>query len=245
MAAQELLVFGGLKFDQTASDEEGIHEIDARPVDIWSDAACLTLLREGELLATMDFEESKRARKRATNYCLRGESIYFKDLCVPKPEERTPLVIQIHEDLGHSGEERTLAEVCRRYFWHNRTKDVKAVVRICQKCQMVRRTGNVRSEDEELKSIPICDLFHRVAMDTTGPLPESKSGNKYILVAIDHYSKWCEAKAVVNHEAKTAARFLEDDIIYRYGVPMFILTDNGGEWVAEFDVMCKDYGIQD
>jgi hypothetical protein len=109
---------------------------------------------------------------------------------------------------------------------------------------MVRRTGNVRSEDEELKSIPICDLFHRVAMDTTGPLPESKSGNKYILVAIDHYSKWCEAKAVVNHEAKTAARFLEDDIIYRYGVPMFILTDNGGEWVAEFDVMCKDYGIQ-
>jgi hypothetical protein len=108
---------------------------------------------------------------------------------------------------------------------------------------MVRRVGSIRSEDEELKSIPVCDLFHRVAMDIAGPLPETKLGNKYILVAINHYSKWCEAKAVVDHGAKTAARCLEDDIIYRYGVPKFVLTDNGGEWVAKFDVMCKDYDI--
>ncbi len=108
----------------------------------------------------------------------------------------------------------------------------------------MRSTGSIRSKDEELKSIPICDLFHRVAMDIARPLPETKSGNKYILVAIDHYSKWCEAKAVADHGAKTVARFLEDDIICRYGVPKFVLTNNGGEWAAEFDVMCKDYGIQ-
>ncbi len=35
---------------------------------------------------------------------------------------------------------------------------------------------------------------------------------------------------------------MEDDIICRCAVPKFVLT-NGGEWVAEFDVMCKDYGI--
>jgi hypothetical protein len=109
---------------------------------------------------------------------------------------------------------------------------------------MVRRVGSIRSEDEELKSIPVNDLFHRVAMDITGPLPKTNLGNKYILVAIDHYSKWCEAKAVADHGAKTAARFLEDDIICRYGVPKFVLTDNGGEWVVEFEVMCKDYSIQ-
>jgi hypothetical protein len=153
------------------------------------------------------------------------------------------LVVQMHEDLGHSGEERILAEVCRKYFWHNRTQDVKAVVRVCQHCQMVKRMGSIRSEDEELKSIAVCDLFYRVAMDTAGPLPETKSGNKYILVAIDHYSKWCEARAVADHGAKTAAKFLEDDLICRYGVPKFVLTDNGGEWAAEFDAMCKDYGI--
>jgi hypothetical protein len=150
----------------------------------------------------------------------------------------------MHEDLGHFGEQRTLAEVQRRYFWHNRTEEVKAVVRGCQQCQLVRSSGSIRSGDEQLKSIPICDLFHRVALDTAGPLPETKLGNKYILVAIDHYSKWCEAKAVADHGAKTVARSLEDEIICRYGVPKFMLTDNGGEWAAKFDVMCRDYAIR-
>jgi hypothetical protein len=136
------------------------------------------------------------------------------------------------------------AEIFRRYFWHSRTKDVRSVIKTCQQYQLVGSEGNIRSRDEQLKSIPICDLFHRVALDTTGPLPETKSRNKYILVAIDHYSKWCEVKAVANHGAKTAAGFLEDDIICRYGVPKFVLTDNGGEWATEFDLMCKDYGIQ-
>jgi len=102
----------------------------------------------------------------------------------------------------------------------------------------------MRSGDEHLKSIPVCDLFYRVALDTVGPLPETDSGNKYILVAIDHYSKWCEAKAVADHGARTAAGFLEDEIICRYGVPKFVLTDNGTERAAEFDVMCRDYAIQ-
>ncbi len=151
---------------------------------------------------------------------------------------------QMHEDLGHFGEQRILTEVCRRYFWNNQTENVKAVVRMCQQCQLVKGVGSVRSGDEQLKNIPVHDLFYRVALDTVGPLPETKSGNKYILVAIDHYSKWCEAKAVTDHGAKTAARFLEDDLICRYGVPKFILTNNGGEWGAEFDTMCKDYAIQ-
>jgi hypothetical protein len=95
-----------------------------------------------------------------------------------------------------------------------------------------------------MKSIPVCELFYRVALDTAGPLPETKSGNKYILVVVDHYSKWCEAKVVADHGAKTAMKFLEDDVICRYGVPKFVLTNNGGEWAAEFDIMCRDYGIQ-
>jgi hypothetical protein len=101
----------------------------------------------------------------------------------------------------------------------------------------------MRSGDEELKSIPVCDLFYRVALDTTRPLPETKARNRYVLVAIDHYSKWCEAKAVADHGAKTAAKFLEDEVICRYGMPRFVLTNNKGEWAAEFDAMCNDYRI--
>jgi hypothetical protein len=108
---------------------------------------------------------------------------------------------------------------------------------------MVRKMGSICFEDEELKRIHVCDLFYRIVMDTVGPLLETKLGNKFILVAIDHYSKWCEAKTVVDHGVKTTTKFLEDDILCKYGVPKFILTNNGREWVVEFDVMCKDYGI--
>ncbi len=99
-------------------------------------------------------------------------------------------------------------------------------------------------EDEEMKNILVCELFYKVVLDISGPLLETKSRNKYILVVIDHYSKWCEAKVVADHGAKTVAKFLEDDVICRYGVPKFVLTDNGGQWATKFDVMCKDYSIQ-
>ncbi len=53
-----------------------------------------------------------------------------------------------------------------------------------------------------------------------------------MLVAIDHYFKWCEVKFVKKHIVATVARFLEEKIIYRFGVPKYVLIDNGGEWIA-------------
>jgi hypothetical protein len=240
LVAQELAGIGGCEVEPTVEGKG----VEMKGSDIWEDAACLVLLREGMMPEMCELEEGKRARKRAEHYCWKEHKLFFKDLYVPRPEERRSLVLQMHEDLGHSGEQRLLAEICRRYFWHCRTEDVKSVVRSCQQCQLVKSEGSVHSGDERLKSIPACDLFYRVALDIAGPLPETKAGNKYTLVATDHYSKWCEAKAVVDHGARTTAKFLEDDLICRYGVPSFILTDNGREWGAEFEAMCKDYAIQ-
>jgi len=38
-------------------------------------------------------------------------------------------------------------------------------MRMYKQCQMVKKMGNIPSEDEELKSIHVCELFYRVAMD--------------------------------------------------------------------------------
>jgi hypothetical protein len=116
LAAQELFEFGDHKLGHTNTDEEGTCRMDTKNIDIWKDATCLGLLKEDILPDTMDLEESKRAKKRITNYCWKEQTIYFKRLFVPKLEERMALVIQMHEDLGHFGEQRTLAEICRKYF---------------------------------------------------------------------------------------------------------------------------------
>jgi len=54
----------------------------------------------------------------------------------------------------------------------------------------------MRSNNEEMKSISICDFFYCVMLDTTKPLLDTKDGNKYVLVTINHYSKWCETRMV-------------------------------------------------
>jgi len=88
-----------------------------------------------------------------------------------------------------------------------------------------------------MKSIHVCDLFYNVALDIAGPLPETKNGNNYALVAIYHYSKWCETRSVKDHDVAIVVRFLEKEIICRFGAPKFILTDNGGEWMDKTELV--------
>jgi hypothetical protein len=78
---------------------------------------------------------------------------------------------------------------------------------------MVRKLGSIRSKDEKLKNMHVCELFYTIVMDTTRLLPKTKARSTYILVSIDHYSKWCKAKAIVNHGTKAMAKFLKDEVI--------------------------------
>ncbi len=66
---------------------------------------------------------------------------------------------------------------------------------------------------ESMKSIPMCDILYRVALDIARPLPETSNGNKYIIVVIDHYSKWCETHLVKEHDVAITTKFLEEEVI--------------------------------
>ncbi len=111
MAAQELSEFEDPELSPAELDEEEDHGVKHNCADIWRDVECLMLIREGILSDAVDLDESKRIRKRANNYCWKEQKLFFKTLLVPKPEERLSLVKQMHEDLGHFGEQRTLAEI--------------------------------------------------------------------------------------------------------------------------------------
>jgi len=73
----------------------------------------------------------------------------------------------------------------------------------------VKHIGNIKFDVKDLKSIMVYDLFYKIAFDIISPFPKTTDGKKYILVAIDHYSKWCEAKVIFDHTTIITTKFLE------------------------------------
>lgn len=73
-----------------------------------------------------------------------------------------------------------------------------------------------------------------------GPLPTTESGNKYILVVGDYFTKWKEAFPLPNQEAKTVAEKLVNEVISRYRAPECIHSDQGWNFEAHlFQEMCR------
>lgn len=82
-------------------------------------------------------------------------------------------------------------------------------------------------------------------VDLIGRLENNKGENKFILVAIDHYSKWVEACILNNKTGKAITCAIKNLIIDKNGIPERILTDNGLEFInQDFSSLCTTYGIK-
>jgi transposase-like protein len=68
--------------------------------------------------------------------------------------------------------------------------------------------------------------LRRVGAGHRWALAESAGGCTHVLVAIDKFSKWVEVHLITNLRVEQTVTFFTD-IIYRFGVPNSIITDNG------------------
>ena len=60
-----------------------------------------------------------------------------------------------------------------------------------------------------------------------GKLKRSSSGGcEYLLVTIDKFTKWIEARLVRKADGAMALKFVRD-LVARFGLPHSIITDNG------------------
>ena len=72
--------------------------------------------------------------------------------------------------------------------------------------------------------------MQRINVDTTGPLPTSPEGFKYIVVVIDTFTRYLVTYPARTMEAEECAKLL-NRFTTTYGIPDEILTDNGGQYV--------------
>jgi hypothetical protein len=76
------------------------------------------------------------------------------------------------------------------------------------------------------------------SLDFSGPLVTTRSKKRFVLIGIEHFSKWCEVWALPNKlSTKVAEVFL--GVMTRYGACAELLTDNGQEFAGELDVLCR------
>ena len=77
-----------------------------------------------------------------------------------------------------------------------------------------------------------------------GPLKGGSHKKKYLLVMVDKFTKWIEAKSVKMAEAEPVIDFISS-VVHRYGVPHSIVTDNGSNFTAdEVKTWCVNLGIK-
>ena len=84
-----------------------------------------------------------------------------------------------------------------------------------------------------------------MAVDLLGPLPESNSGNSYVMVVGDYFTRWMEALPIPNQEAQTVAIRLVDEVFLRYSVPEQLHSDQGHQFESELlTEVCKLLNIR-
>jgi hypothetical protein len=87
-------------------------------------------------------------------------------------------------------------------------------------------------------------VVRHAGLDIVGPLRKAHGGYTHLLVAVDKFSKWIEARPITNLRAEQAVSFFTD-IIHRFGVPNSIITDNGSQFTGrKFLEFCDDHHIR-
>lgn len=69
-----------------------------------------------------------------------------------------------------------------------------------------------------------------VAVDILGPFPCTSTGNSYLLVAMDYFTKWGEAYPIPNMEATTVAYTLTKEMFLHFSPPERLHSDQGKQF---------------
>ena len=147
-----------------------------------------------------------------------------------------------HDEGGHLGMDRTYDLIRRRFYWDTAYRDVVLHVKNCVVCNG-RNLQRLRAPMGEniLPDRP----GQACGIDTLGPFPESKQGNKYIVHISDLFSGYPEAYPAPNKKAETINRLLLERYIPSHTCMTVLLSDQGTEYInRDLDLLSANLNVR-
>jgi hypothetical protein len=115
------------------------------------------------------------------------------------------------------------------------------IVTKCKDCHFFQKQTTKHANP--LSPIDLSYPFVIWRIDIVGILPRVAEGFRFLFVIIDTFTKWMEAMPVVNITQATSVMFLQS-IIYKFGIPRWVITDNITQVKgAKFVRCCTDFRI--
>jgi hypothetical protein len=157
------------------------------------------------------------------------------------PQEGKIILKEIHAGIcGHHASSRAIAAKAFRagLYWLTSVQDAKDIVRHREACQ--RFTSRLHALSAELQPIPLAWPFAQWSLDMVRKLHKSwLGGHVYLLVVVKKFTKWIEVAPVITQDSTTIVNFIKS-IVFRFGVPNSIITDNDTNFTSkEFKDYCK------
>ncbi|GJU96094.1 reverse transcriptase domain-containing protein [Tanacetum coccineum] len=183
-----------------------------------------------------DVKKARAVRRKSWRFVVINGILYKKSFLGPwlrcvGPLQANYVLREIHEGSCsmHAGTRSVMAKALRiGYYWHTMHKDARTLIRACQDCQVHKPIP--RNQQQKLTPITSSWPFYKWGIDIAGPFPEGLGKVKFLIVVVDYFTKWIEAKPVATITGNQIKKFVWDNIVCRFGLPGEIISDNGKQF---------------
>jgi ribonuclease HI len=194
----------------------------------------------------MTDSQYQQLRKKSKNFLVRDGLLFKRPRhrsipprrVVGLKDEREKIIQELHDENGHLGQKATYSLISKRYQWKGMYGDVVEWVKTCDECQKRDR----RRFQEPLHPTWSITVWEKIGLDIVYMPWEGKDG--FIVFARDDLSGWVEARVLESTDSERVAKFLQEEVICRHGVPRQIVMDGGSENMGFTADMVKKYGMQ-